>query len=88
MKKTRNSFFAENNMNYQGFGPFGNNGYQFNSNINSNFNGSNPILEINERLSKIERQINRLEHRINNIEQNKVKSTDDVDINSNNMYMI
>lgn len=87
MKKNRNSFFAENNMNYQGFNPM-TGGYQLNSNTGfyaGNINNQNDLLE---RLSRIERNINKLDHRLNKLESMQVHSTDNLDVNTDNMYMI
>ena len=97
MRKNRNAFFAENNMNFQGYNPMVANAPYQNVSANSSFySGQGPMptpfnidfSEISERLAKVERQINRLEHRISNLESNTIKSTDDFESNSSNMYMI
>ena len=93
MKKNRNAFFSESNMNFQGFNPmYGNTPYQ-NANINSSFySGMPPMMnnysDTEERLAKLERQYNRLEHRINKLESGNYKSTDDFESNNGNMYML
>ena len=87
MRKNRNSFFSENNMNYNPMvanSPFPNNNSFYNGNMP--FNGELP--EIMERLAKMERQINRLEHRLSKIENNTIQTTDDYDSPANNMYII
>lgn len=95
MRKNRNSFFAENNMNFQNYNPLSANvPYQTANATNSFYAGPMPMLpnsdinDISERLAKIERQINRLDHRITKLENMGIKSTDDFDSNANNMYMI
>lgn len=97
MRKNRNAFFAENNMNFQGYNPMVANAPYQNVSANSSFySGQLPMQmpmnvdmnEISERLAKIERQISRLEHRINALESNTMKSTDDFESTSGNMYMI
>ena len=92
MRKNRNSFFSDNNMNYQAYNPMAPNMPYQNYNSSNTFYAGNMPLDISndfaERLSKVERQINRLEHRINRLENNSVQSTDDYESNSNSMYMI
>ena len=95
MRKNRNSFFAENNMNYQGFNPMAANVPYQNVSANSSFySGQMPMPigidtnDYNERLAKIERQLNRLEHRIANLEGKTTKTTDDFESTNNNMYII
>jgi hypothetical protein len=92
MRKNRNSFFSENNMNFQGYNsPIPNMQYQNYNSANTFYAGNMPLDTNNdfvERLSKIERQINRLEHRINKLENGIVQNADDYDSNTNNMYMI
>ena len=88
MKKNRNSFFADNSMNYAGFNPMvNNNGYQMSANSSFYSDMSINNMDINQRLAKLERQVNRLEHRINKLEGQKMQSTNDYD-NSNDYYMI
>lgn len=90
MKKNRNSFFADSNINYQGFNPNNFNPYQnFNANasMSSGFMPNINPNEINERFAKIERQINRLEHRINILESNDNTQSNMENINDN-MYML
>ena len=64
--------------------------YQSYNASNSFYAGNTPFddHEFAERLSKVERQINRLEHRLNQLENHSVKSTDDYDSATNNMYII
>ena len=91
MRKNRNSFFSENNMNFQGYNPMvPNMPYQNYNSSNAFYAGNMPIdnNDFAERLSKVERQINRLEHRISKLENNTVQSADDYDSSANNMYMI
>ena len=99
MRKNRNAFFAENNMNYQGYNPMVGGAYQNASSSNSFYSGPmmpNPMMQNQmmgyddtaERLAKIERQISRLEHRISKLEANSTVSTDDYDSTTNNMYIL
>ena len=45
--------------------------------------------DFTSRFAKLERQVNRLEKRVSNLEQNQTSySTDDIDSNVNNMYMV
>ncbi|MBQ6840715.1 MAG: hypothetical protein IJO63_01180 [Bacilli bacterium] len=96
MRKNRNSFFAENNMNYQGYNPMVANAPYQNVSANSSFySGQMPMMpmgldsnEVSERLAKLERQISRLEHRISALEGNLTKTTDDFESTTNNMYII
>lgn len=90
MKKNRNAFFNENNANFQGYNPMGVNMPYVTSANSSFYAGNMPIMQndFETRFAKIERQINRLEHRINNLEQKNVKTTDDYNDTSDNMYMI
>lgn len=91
MRKNRNTFFAESNANYQGYNPMAANGpYQASNYSNSFYAGPipNDYNDISQRLAKIERQISRIEHRLNKLEANNVKSTDDFEETTNNMYMI
>ncbi len=101
MRKNRNSFFTETNMNYTNFH---NNEAMLNPNIpyqpQMNYNPyqganqyANPYIDtsnnIENRLAKIERQINRLEHRINKLESlNTTFLDNDIDTTTNNMYML
>lgn len=105
MRKNRNAFFAENNMNFQGYNPMvANAPYQSASSNSSFYSGQMPMQnqmpgpmqmpiandfnDLSERIAKIERQINRLDHRINILEANTMKSTDDFESTTNNMYII
>ncbi len=91
MRKNRNSFFSENNMNFQGYNPLNPNMPYQNYNASNAFYAGNipsDMSDFAERLSKVERQINRLEHRISKLENGIVQNADDYDSNANNMYMI
>ncbi len=98
MKKNRNAFFSENNMNFQGYNPLvANAPYQASSSNNMFYSGQMPMMpnmpnnyldEYSERLAKLERQVNRLEHRLNSLEANGTKTTDDFESTTNNMYII
>ena len=78
MRKNRNSFFTESNMNYSNFQaqgaipqamPYANanyNPYQAQPNIGMPYVDNSDSIE--NRLAKIERQINRLNARINKLE--------------------
>ena len=89
MRKNRGAFF-ENNANMAGFNP-GPMGFQAN-NYSSFYQGpagmNMPNSDIEERLAKIERSIQRLDARISKIEGLNVKSTDDFESTTNNMYML
>ena len=91
MKKNRNAFFNESNTSFQGYNP-GFMPYQMNA--NSSFSAGNMMMpnmagnDYEERLAKIERQINRLDKRVSNLESSSIKSTDDFESQTNNMYMI
>ena len=91
MRKNRNSFFSESNMNFQGYNPMlSNMPYQNYNSSNAFYAGNIPPdgNEFFERLSKVERQVNRLEHRISKLENNNFQTSDDYDSTTNNMYMI
>lgn len=102
MRKNRNSFFTEANMNYSNFQnpgmmPQPNVPYQASTNYNSFYSGPgvnnnalgyNDPSNIENRLAKIERQINRLDHRISKLENlNTTFIDNDID-SSGNMYML
>ena len=81
MKLNRNSFFENQNM------MMPQNGFMPNMMpMNNQFYNQNNI-DLEERLAKIERQIARLDKRISSLE-NTSYSTDDINIDSNNMYML
>lgn len=93
MRKNRNSFFSESNVNFQGYNPMvANMPYQNYNSSNAFYSGNLPLTpdhnEFSERLARVERQINRLEHRLNNLENKTVQSTDDFDSMTNNMYIV
>lgn len=96
MKKNRNSFFTETNI-QSGMMPYPNqqpmpyqqaNSYLYQGPTNPyNYNTQNNDLE--SRLAKIERQINRLEHRISALENNtNILSSGDYESINTNMYMV
>ena len=98
MRKNRNSFFTEANMNYTNFQNPGvmpqNIPYQAQVSGNFNYyqNQGMPYIDntdnIENRLAKMERQINRLEHRVSKLENINTTFLDgDIDT-TNNMYML
>ncbi len=107
MRKDRNTFFTNynaqqasyipdmpnmqvmpNNINSNGFGP-----YQAAS-TNSSFYAGPDIgasNDLDNRLSKIERQINRLDNRVSKLENNMLSSNtpiENIENNYSNMYML
>lgn len=98
MRKNRNSFFTESNMNYSNFQaqgaipqamPYANanyNPYQAQPNIGMPYVDNSDSIE--NRLAKIERQINRLNARINKLESLNTTLLDDNIDTSGNMYML
>ncbi|MEF2662703.1 MAG: hypothetical protein U0M92_00065 [Bacilli bacterium] len=98
MRKNRNSFFTESNMNYSNFQaqgaipqamPYANanyNPYQAQPNIGMPYVDNSDSIE--NRLAKIERQINRLNARINKLENLNTTFLDDNIDTSGNMYML
>ena len=92
MRKTRNSFFTESNMNYsnfqaQGAMPYNNAYYQGQmSNVGMPYVDNSDSIE--NRLAKIERQINRLNARVNKLESLNTTFLDDSLDSSGNMYML
>ncbi|MBD8923335.1 hypothetical protein EGR52_07970 [bacterium] len=97
MRKNRNTFFTESNMNYTNFQNhevMPNPNIPFQPQINYNpYQGQNPYIDtsnnIENRLAKMERQINRLERRINKLESvNTTFLDNDIDTTTNNMYML
>ena len=98
MRKNRNSFFTESNMNYSNFQaqgaipqamPYANanyNPYQAQPNIGMPYVDNSDSIE--NRLAKIERQINRLNARINKLESLNTTFLDDNIDTSSNMYML
>ena len=98
MRKNRNSFFTESNMNYSNFQaqgaipqamPYANanyNPYQAQPNVGMPYIDNSDSIE--NRLAKIERQINRLNARVNKLESLNTTFVDDnIDVSSN-MYML
>ena len=98
MRKNRNSFFTESNMNYSNFQaqgaipqamPYANanyNPYQAQPNIGMPYVDNSDSIE--NRLAKIERQINRLNARVNKLESLNTTFVDDNIDASGNMYML
>ena len=98
MRKNRNSFFTESNMNYSNFQaqgaipqamPYTNanyNPYQAQPNVGMPYVDNSDSIE--NRLVKIERQINRLNARVNKLESLNTTFIDDNIDTSGNMYMI
>ena len=102
MRKNRNSFFTEANMNYSNFqaqAPMpGVMPYAQGTNYNSFYQGQMPNNvgmpyvdnsdSIENRLAKLERQINRLNARVNKLESLNTTFIDDNIDTSGNMYML
>ena len=96
MRKERNNFFQESNIN-SGYSFYGqppmmpgsqmeaSSSFYMNQGMNQNIS---PFTDFDSRLSRLERQVNKLESRISKIESiPKNNTTDDID-QINNMYMI
>lgn len=98
MRKTRNSFFTEANMNYANFQAQGGMPSGISSGYNQQYQGvvgnnmGMPYIDnsdsIENRLAKIERQINRLNARVNKLESLNTTFLDDHIDSSGNMYML
>ena len=97
MRKNRNSFFTESNMNYSNFNTQAPMPYSGGTNYNSFYQGQIPNVgmpyvdntdSIENRLAKIERQINRINARINKLESINTTFVDDTLDTSGNMYML
>lgn len=99
MRKNRNSFFTESNMNYSNFqaqGVIPQAMPYANTNYNSYYQAPNapgmPYVDntdsIENRLAKIERQINRLNARVNKLESLNTTFLDDNNDTTGNMYML
>lgn len=103
MKKDRNTFFSNYNAQTQSYipdfqtgmiqaGPMPNNqfGPYNQASMNSSYYSGPDIANYNDidnRLSKIERQINRLDNRLSKLENKPVTEVNENTI-SNNMYML
>ncbi len=94
MKRNRNTFFSNYNAQTESFIPNGmppmNPNQYTQTSMNSNYySGPNLNIsnEIDDRLSKIERQINRLDNRLSKLE-NQNTTTEIKDNNYTNMYML
>lgn len=100
MRKNRNSFFTESNMNYTNFqaqnpmpqiAPYPNTNYNPYYQAPTPNNGM-PYIDssdtIEQRIAKIERQINRLNARVNKLESLNTTFIDDSIDTTNNMYML
>ena len=96
MKKNRNSFFTNYNAQQQTFIPDGmpipNQQIPYlQTNMNSSYLSGQTVTnsnDIDNRLSKIERQINRLDNRISKLENSSNTQSEPSEINYNNMYML
>jgi len=92
MKKDRNTFFSNYNAQTQSYFPAPNNfGPYTQASMNSNYYSGPEIATNNElenRLSKIERQINRLDNRLSKLENNITSLPQDTTNNYSNMYML
>lgn len=93
MKRDRNTFFSNYNAQTQSYFPTPNNSmygpYTESSMNQSYYQGPNLATnnEIENRLSKIERQINRLDNRLSKLENLHTGTTTE-ELNYNNMYML
>ena len=100
MKRNRNTFFSNYNAQTQAYIPNGMPNFQqtptseFGPYTQSSMNSSyysgpdiNSNNELDNRLSKIERQINRLDNRLSKLE-NQTMTTEIKDNNYTNMYML
>ncbi len=95
MKRNRNSFFTNYNAQQQAFIPDGmpmpNQGPYTQSSMNQSYY-SGPNLsnsnDIDNRLSKIERQINRLDNRVSKLENTSSIQDTPSETTYNNMYML
>ena len=104
MKKNRNSFFAEssyqayntmqggmpqtNQMNNMMPSPYqSSSNYFYQGPMPNNYTTNESDIE--SRLAKIERQLNRMDYRLSKLESaGNIVSSDDVEINNSNMYML
>lgn len=89
MRKNRNSFFTEANMNYNIPNPNGM-PYQMGANYNAYMQGPGQYVDSNSvenRLAKLERQVNRLTSRVSKLENVNTTYLDDTD-STGNMYML
>lgn len=95
MKRNRNTFFSNYNAQTQSFIPNGIPNIEnqpFNQTaMNSSYYSGPDISSINDidnRISKIERQINRLDNRLTKLETNLQTPTEIKETNYSNMYML
>ena len=96
MKRNRNSFFTNYNAQQQTFIPDGmqmpNQPVPYTqTSMNSNYYSGQTLTnsnDIDNRLSKIERQINRLDNRLSKLENASNIQNETSEINYNNMYML
>lgn len=94
MKRNRNSFFTNYNAQQQTFIPDGmpmpNQQMPYTQSSTNYYSG--PTItnsnDIDNRLSKIERQINRLDNRLSKLESTANLPNESSEINYNNMYML
>lgn len=94
MKRNRNTFFSNYNAQTQSYIPNGipsfEQGPYTQTSMNSNYYSGpdiNQSNDIDNRLSKIERQINRLDNRLSKLENQSI-TTEIKDNNYTNMYML
>lgn len=95
MKRNRNTFFSNYNAQSQAYIPNGipnQDNIPFNqASMNTSYYSGPDIASTNDidnRLSKIERQINRLDNRLTKLENNLSTPTEIKETNYNNMYML
>lgn len=99
MKRNRNTFFSNYNAQSQAYIPNGmpqsmpqpEFGPYSQSSMSSNYYSGPDIAtqsDIDNRLSKIERQINRLDNRLTKLENSALPTTDIKENNYTNMYML
>ena len=95
MKRNRNTFFSNYNTQSQAFIPNGipnQENIPFNqTTMNSSYYSGPDIASANDidnRLSKIERQINRLDNRLTKLENTLSTTTEIKETNYSNMYML
>ena len=95
MKRNRNTFFSNYNAQSQAFIPNGmpnTESIPYNqTSMNSSYYSGPAIAEANDidnRISKIERQINRLDNRLTKLENSLSTPTEIKETNYSNMYML
>lgn len=92
MKRNRNTFFTNYQAQTESFIPPIPNNQPYNqASMNYNYYSGPNIENYNEidnRLSKIERQINRLDNRLSKLESSTITKLEQSDQNYSNMYML